>query len=105
MKTIHPLNGKLVIPNISCIRYVVSETTSFLLTILAAADVLETVSKPISEIEPIMFAKLAAIAFIRTFLAYFLSIELKELREYEENDEDKEKHQKENKAISHEKTK
>jgi uncharacterized membrane protein len=71
------------------IRFHISEIVAAALTILVAADVLETIVSPHFTIED--YLKILLVAVIRTFLAYFLGLEIKELH-HELHEEEEEAH-------------
>jgi uncharacterized membrane protein len=67
------------------IRLITGQFIALALTILVAADILETVVKPGHAYELVEMVKMAFITVIRTGIAYFLGLENKELEEEQEH--------------------
>lgn len=81
-------HGK-VEPTLLRIRLHASEVVAASLTVLVASDVMETIVNPHLSIED--YVKILLVAVIRTFIAYFLALEIKELK-HETHEEEEESH-------------
>lgn len=72
------------------VRNQLGQLTALGLELLVVSDVLETLLKSTEEFTFEAIGKIGLIAVVRTFLAYFLSLEVKEIEEAIEHDSEKE---------------
>lgn len=65
--------------SLDSIRLSLGSIISFALELLVAADIIDTLTKPVHEYNLITLFKVAIVVIIRTVLSYFLDHELDEL--------------------------
>lgn len=82
LRMINPLHHmKSEVATVSRIRLMLGEQTALALSVLVAADVLDTVIKPSHAYEMTDVIKMGFVTVLRTGVAYFLAREIKELEE------------------------